>query len=381
MSKSKVAVVYHFFPHYRAGILKELEKDDSFSFEFYGANIDEYDGIKSYQGFNKFHEANFRRVSKLVWQNKIVGLAFKKDIEAVIFLADPHFLSTWVSSILCRLGGKRVIFWTHGWTKKLPWYKGFVKNIFHKLAHSLLLYGNYAKEIAINNGFKPENCHVVYNSLDYEKQLYFRNHLDSDSLRLAKQSLFPDKELPMITAVSRLTPECSYDLLVFALTVLRAKYNIECNLLFIGDGPEKEALEDLCLKHKLKVNFYGACYDEKKLSSMIAASNLVVSPGKVGLTAMHSLNYGTAVISHDRFDLQMPEFEAISDGKTGAFFKYNDHVSLADTIKNWLDKEIEQPNLECMKIIDLYYNPRYQKSVIDLALKGLPASRVSVEHE
>ena len=47
--------------------------------------------------------------------------------------------------------------------------------------------------------------------------------------------------------------------------------------------------------------FYGACYDESKLGELIFNADLCVSPGNVGLTAVHSMGYGTPVITHNNF--------------------------------------------------------------------------------
>ncbi len=72
---------------------------------------------------------------------------------------------------------------------------------------------------------------------------------------------------------------------------------------------------------KGRIWLYGACYDEEIIGELIFNAQLCVSPGNVGLTAMHSLVYGTPVITHNNFSNQSPEFEAIIDGKTGSFSK------------------------------------------------------------
>ncbi|WP_241361540.1 hypothetical protein [Escherichia coli] len=45
----KVAVIYHFFPHYRSVIIKELLKSNEYEFHFFGDNIQQYQGIKRYK--------------------------------------------------------------------------------------------------------------------------------------------------------------------------------------------------------------------------------------------------------------------------------------------------------------------------------------------
>lgn len=109
---------------------------------------------------------------------------------------------------------------------------------------------------------------------------------------------------------------------------------------------------------------------------MIMSANVTVSPGKVGLTAMHSLAYGTPVITHDNFDAQMPEYEAIFPGKTGDFFRREDSADLARLIKIWTlkgDIRTDQEREACYEVIEKRYNPELQRKVIESALEGKPA--------
>lgn len=87
----------------------------------------------------------------------------------------------------------------------------------------------------------------------------------------------------------------------------------------------------------------------------------------MGLTAIHSLSYGTPVITHSNYERQIPEFEIIKLGKNGLFFEENDVNSMSDTIKKWLETHpVKNEKLieECYKIIDEKYNPYYQISVL-----------------
>jgi glycosyltransferase involved in cell wall biosynthesis len=43
--------------------------------------------------------------------------------------------------------------------------------------------------------------------------------------------------------------------------------------------------------------FYGESYNERELAPLIALADVCVSPGNVGLTAIHALTYGTPVIN------------------------------------------------------------------------------------
>ena len=116
-----------------------------------------------------------------------------------------------------------------------------------------------------------------------------------------------------------------------------------------------------------RVWFYGACYDEAELSKMIYNADLCVSPGNVGLTAMHSMVFGTPVVTHNDFAHQMPEFEAIRVGETGCFFEEGNVDSLALNISIWFEtheNQREEVRKACYKEIDTQWTPRFQIDVL-----------------
>ena len=121
------------------------------------------------------------------------------------------------------------------------------------------------------------------------------------------------------------------------------------------------------------VLFYGACYKEKILAPLIMMADICLSPGEVGLTALHSLIYGTPVITHDNFSKQMPEFEAICPGVSGEFYKYGNLDDLCSKIKviiKLVDAGVINPNT-CRKAILKYYNTEYQAGVFVQMLNSL----------
>lgn len=104
----------------------------------------------------------------------------------------------------------------------------------------------------------------------------------------------------------------------------------------------------------------------KKNAELIYNADLCVAPGNVGLTAMHTMVFGTPVISHNNFPWQMPEFEAIHPGETGDFFEMDNVDSLARTINQWFDsgKSREEVRHACYHEIDTQWNPKFQIEVI-----------------
>lgn len=86
------------------------------------------------------------------------------------------------------------------------------------------------------------------------------------------------------------------------------------------------------------------------------ASSVTVAPGKVGLTAMHSMVYGVPVVTHGDASDQMPEWEAIIPGKTGSLFQSGNVQSLSDAILKWTQSQFPESTTqkECHKIIDRF---------------------------
>lgn len=82
--------------------------------------------------------------------------------------------------------------------------------------------------------------------------------------------------------------------------------------------------------------------------------------------------FGTPAITHNCFKWQMPEFEAIKDGKTGTFFAMDDVQSLSDSIDRWfaINKDRrEEVRKNCMNEIDTQWTPEFQMNVFKQHLK------------
>ena len=220
----------------------------------------------------------------------------------------------------------------------------------------------------IKHNFNKNKLHVVYNSLSYDSQLKERSKIKESKIFKNK---FNNTNKNLIF-IGRLTKVKKLHLLIEALNILKNR-NKHYNLIFIGQGESKNELINLVKKFNLidVVWFYGASYNEAELSNLIYNADLCVSPGNVGLTAIHSLNYGTPVITHNNFNYQMPEFESIEVNKTGLFFNFDDITSLSNNIELWFDQNHNRNQIrkECYKVIDTKFNPYYQIEVFKKVLK------------
>jgi glycosyltransferase involved in cell wall biosynthesis len=226
----------------------------------------------------------------------------------------------------------------------------------------------------VSRGFNASDLYVFYNSLDYDKHIKIRDfhqHIE----RSVAFSFFKSPLLPTILFVGRLTEEKSLELLIDAMSLINLD-NVKFNLIIIGDGPRFDRLQ-LKAKTGLEngwVHFTGALYNEISLGNYIVSSDLCVSPGNVGLTAIHSLSLGTPVCTHGNMTNQMPEAESIRNGYNGFYFQEGNIESLVNGIKNWFSAGVDRNDIRrrCFEVIDTFYNPYYQLNVIDSILKKIP---------
>jgi len=391
MKQLNIAVQQHFLSHYREVIFNYLCRQEKPrpQYTLY-ADITNKEQIKTISfkksffspeegGLRWIRIKNFQFGRIFLFQPFaiIIGLISKYD--CIIFLGNMYHLSTWISAIFARLTGKRVLMWTHGYLTEEHNLKGWFRERFYRLADGLLLYGNRARDILISRGFKSENLYIVYNSLDYDRQISIFNSVDEKELFLIKKSLFKSPQFPMLIFTGRLNHQKNIHLLIEAIYILRS-WGQGVNVLLVGDGPARDDLISKVKGFGLEdvVNFYGTTYREEELGPLIMAAVLCVSPGEVGLTCIHALTYGTPVITHDDPDFQPPEWEAIEAGVTGGFFKRNSAIDLARVVQDWLtrDNPQEQTRRRCQEIIAKYYNARYQTRIINSAVEGIPATEL-----
>lgn len=378
-----VAIQQHFLSHYRFPIFSLLSRQQSPNPEYtFFSDIISKEQIKTIDfeksslnpqngGLRWYKIKNFWLGKIFLFQPDMLRIALGKKYDCIICPGCMYHISTWVSAILARLTGKRVLMWTHGYLKEEKNFKGWIREKFYSLADGLLLYGNRSRELLIARGFNPDNLWVVYNSLDFDNQIKIFEKTTPEFLQSVRKEIFSSPDLPSLIFTGRLTSQKKISLLLEAVHLLR-RGGMDVNLLLVGDGSERDTLESLAREYQIQdlVVFYGATYREEELGPLIMQADLCVSPGEIGLTCIHALTYGTPVITHDNPESQMPEWEAIKPGFNGDFFRLGDPQDLFRVIKQWLDKNIdrEKTAMNCQEVVSKFYNAHYQVNIINDAV-------------
>ncbi len=361
--RKKLALVFPYAPAYRQAIYELI--DDDFSPEWWFAG-------NAQRPLKQYDYSRLRKCSLSMRERKVAGPVERysrfpaKELSDFQYLIMPGVIrniTIWKALIKAWLRPKTnpaIWLWTHGWYGKENWIERLIKKVYFALPAGVLVYGEYARNLMIDNGVKADKIKIIANSLDYDTQLALRNCITPSPVY---REIFGNRD-PVIIFLGRLTKCKELDRLINAVAMLD-KNGPRCNLMLVGDGEMRQQLEqqvnDLSLNRR--VHFAGASYDEQKNAEYIYNADVCVSPGNVGLTAIHTMMFGTPVLTHDTFKYQMPEFEAIRPGLTGDFFRFRDTDDMARSIAGWLSRHTdgrETIRRNCYAEIDGKWNPYAQ---------------------
>ena len=353
--------------HYRKSIYSLMDAKLHCDF-FFG---DEAPSIKEMDCsvLNNVTRVHYGFVCKKILYVKGVIKPLVKKYDTIVVTPATNSITHWLLLFLFKLvPKKRIFFWTHGLYGNESKRQLFFKKLMYKNATGIFLYGSYAKKIMIDNGFDASRLHVVYNSLNYEEQLALRKITKRSSIY---RDYF-ENDNPTIILIGRIYKRKKIELLIDAVEQLNKKYFM-VNVVIVGDGSDKDELFRLTCEKNINKQFwfYGACYDERVNAELICNSDLCVVPGDIGLTALHAMTFGVPVISHDYFPTQGPEFEIITPGVTGAFFKNGDATSLSEAIYKWLNSSTysrDSIRQQCYSFVDEKWNPQAQIKIFEKVL-------------
>lgn len=361
--KKELCCIFNYAPLYRTSVYSLIDREYDARF-FFG---DEPVAGQGDAGIAKMDVSVFSHppgrirnrvlLGRIPWRSGMLSLPFRFRT----FLVSGDFNWAYFPFLaLCRVLGRKVYAWGHGFRdmKRYP----RLKRLYFRWLDGYFVYGGKMACRMTELGFDAGKLHVICNSLN--------TGTDPEANRLLAGDIYRShfgNSLPVVIFSGRLTRSKRLDMLVDAY-IEHALEGLRYNLVIVGDGPEAgllgRKLENA--PYASGVWFYGECYDEKTMSVLLYNATLCVSPGNVGLTAIHAMTYGVPVISHDDFSTQMPEYEAIVEGRTGLLYAAGDYVDLKRAIRQWLtmDRNREEIRLDCYREIDSRWNSLYQIEVL-----------------
>lgn len=365
--RTQVLTVYQHLPHYRGEVFAELQATPGMDWVF-AADLQSADGsIPTIPPgrFTSFSRLRNHWYGPVLWQSGLVSLVLRKRYDAVVFLGDAAYASSWLAALICRARGSKVAFWTIGWHRPETGLRRRVRLGFYRLAHTLLVYGHTGKRIGASLGYPADRMTVVGNSTS--------SHVVHVHEPQPLQASLPAPGGDVVTAVVRLTELKALHLLIRAAGVLRTRGR-PVIVVLAGGGPESEALRSLAGSEGVDLRLLGPVYSTPALDAIYACTAVTVVPLNAGLTCIQSLSYGRPVITTDDPYQWAPESEAIRPGVTGGLYADGSVESLADVIEDWLARvRADGPAVAaaCKREVAMRWTPAAQAAAISAAVSEL----------
>lgn len=250
--------------------------------------------------------------------------------------------------------------------------------------HIKVIHGNvatnegYCKDIIKIQNILPEFHRIICVSeesctsfkkltgLEENVEMHF-NPLNSDNVkRLAKENIDLVEDLPMICAVGRLAPEKGYDRLI-RIHKRILDQGIPHKLIIVGDGPEREALQQVICETSTSDSVIMAGYQSNPYPYMKQSEFLVCSSYTEGLPviAMEALSLGIPIVS------AVPSIAEVFGEEQCGIITDNDDDSLEAGIKKMLsDKEyFEEAKQAAQRRSAFFDGKRMVKEIEDLFIE------------
>ena len=279
---------------------------------------------------------------EVLWFGKALDILKREPFDVVITDHYTRMLSIWPMQSIQRKRGHKFILWGIGFHQHETPLLDRVRKKMVERTDALLLYSEKEKQKYVAMGTAPEKCFVTQNTVDIEGIDAGKAAATEEAVQSCRTRLGA-KEGPVLIHVGRLAANKRLDLLLEAVAKLKNDWP-GITLALVGEGPEHSALELLAEKLSIsdRVHFLGPITDHKELAPWMAAGDLVVAPGQIGLLAPMSLVYGKTLVVADKQSLHGPEVQAFVPGETGLAYPYEDTDALCSAIDSLLADPIRR---------------------------------------
>ncbi|MEY8216599.1 MAG: glycosyltransferase [Colwellia sp.] len=314
----KLLIIQPYLTKYRVPIFKELN-------EYYDvsvvASVDGSFGNISKEELTvlKFRHLKERRFlsGRFIWQAGVLSALFKVRPKVVFMSANPRYLSLWLSLVVAKLFGMKVLLHGQGlYNKASP-------SIIHKIQYVLfsffcekyICYTDSCKESLSRTKIRNKAV-VADNSIDNKYPVEKITKYESG-----------------ILFIGRLRDGCKLNLLIKATNQLVYE-GFPITLHIVGGGGELLKMQKKWVDYS-HIKFYGEVYDSKKISEISKLCFTGCYPGDAGLSVLHYMSLSLPPIVHSSMDKHMgPEPSYINNGDNGLLFEKDSLRSLTDIIES-----------------------------------------------
>lgn len=203
------------------------------------------------------------------------------------------------------------------------WHSPAVRWIYPRLDHLVAISSGVAQDLKAYIGLEADSVHTISDALD------------ADRVRRASQAPIPSQlervfERPTVVAAGRLSYQKGFDCLLRAYR-MAVDRGINHNLVILGDGPDRDSLEELTRTLGLSGRVWFPGFVDNPYPVFKSASLFVLSSRFEGLAMvlLEAMALGTPVVSTD---CPHGPREIIGDDSCGLLVPPNDPMKLAEAM-------------------------------------------------
>lgn len=241
-----------------------------------------------------------------------------------------NFLSHVHAAPAARMLGIPVVHTKHGRAVTSFRWSPRLRRFLYRLADPIVVVSRETGDIFVErSGVERERIRVVYNGIDVERYKGAGSRRAQEDGRGGR----PGREI-VFGCVSRLDPVKDH------ATILRAFASVEaekggCVLLVVGDGPERDNIEDMIEGYSLGGRVIMPGYSDD-VPGQIASMDVFLQPSLdegLSLTLLEAAASGVPVIATPVGGTP----EVIEDGSSGTFIEPGDWQGLAEAMKRFIE--------------------------------------------
>lgn len=311
----KVAIIHPWFPQYRKPFFDELIRLGAAQ----GLEIDIFYGAPPPEWKDRGDSVSHPKATPLRTRFYSFGgknLVFKSlqefwrrgPYDLVVLEQAVRNLETYV--LLLRRGGANLAFWGHGktYTKPVGRIQEKIKSLLTNRADWFFSYTNGGADAVIDAGFDPTHITVVRNSIDSKRLRSSIEALTDDQV----ESFSERYDLKGKTGlfIGGLDASKRLDFL-FASSERAFIEDNDFRLLVAGAGQLEDWVRDYSLRYPW-LTYLGPLFESDKALAM-AAAQVLLMPGRVGLVAVDSFASSTPILTTN-WKWHAPEFEYLTTG-------------------------------------------------------------------
>ena len=220
----------------------------------------------------------------------------RRGWDMVHIFQDPYIVAGWEPAYWTPKGVPFVFFANQNITKKYPPPFSWMERYCVNRCAGWIGCGETVIEALVKKGYGAKPHRRIGYGVDVE---VFRP--DKERRQHTRQQLGWDESVPVVSFLGRLTPEKGLDLLTSALGQLHSPWRV----LFIGNGPMRNSLEEWGKKYPEQVRIVSATHDD--VPAYLNAADILCTPSQTmanwreqfGRMIIEGFASGLAVVGSD----------------------------------------------------------------------------------